>query len=391
MAFVNFADLITFTRASSGTRVNASGVIETITSGNPRFDYDPVSLEPRGLLIEEQRTNLLLRSSDYSAAWGALTGITLTTAQASPDGGTNATKVECTTTGATRILTQTATVTSAASYTFSVYLKKGTSNYAVVALADSTATNQALWTFDLNAGSVAQNLITTIASVAGIQSVGNGWYRCWVQIAAPGTSVQARAFPTSGAGTANGNTGDNVIMFGAQLEAGPFATSYIATAASQVTRSADVPSIIGTDFSDWFNRNEGTFVADFSSFATTASSRVVLEAFQNAINYIATYIDGNGKQRNQVTVAGSQTFDSVSVATVTNGPSHRDALAYKSNNFGSSLDGETAQTDSSGALPSPVALHLGHENGAAFLNGHIRSIRFYPERLSDTKLQELSA
>ena len=53
---------VTFTRASSATRVNASGVLEVITSGNPRFTYDPVTLSALGLLIEEQRTQLLLNS-----------------------------------------------------------------------------------------------------------------------------------------------------------------------------------------------------------------------------------------------------------------------------------------------------------------------------------------
>lgn len=389
MAFVNFADLITFTRASSGTRVNASGVIETITSGNPRFDYDPISLEPRGLLIEEQRTNLAVRASDYSTGWGALTGISLTTGQASPDGGSNATRVECTTNGATRIVTQTITVANGVVHVFSVFLKKGTTNYGGLAVTDSGATNQAAWTFDLNAGAVGQNLVTTIASTAGIMSVGGGWYRCWVMTTSPGTSIQARIIPTNSAASLNGAIGDNIIVFGAQVEAGSFATSFIPTVASQVTRSADVATVGGEDFSGFYNPSEGTFVVEYQ-LDKLVSSQCLLHVTDIAENNrIRIMAYTGGVSRASIKYGGNEvaTLD-VSGSAV--GIS-RVALAYKAGSYGFTRNGAAVVTNFASVIPSgPTEMRIGRDASGSLINDWIASIRYFPERLPDYVLREMT-
>lgn len=392
MAFVNFADLITFTRASSATRVNASGALETVTSGNPRFDYDPLSLEARGLLIEEQRTNLAVRASDYSTAWGALTGISLTTGQASPDGGNNATRVECTTNGATRIVTQTITVANGVVHIFSIFLKKGTTNYGGLALTDSTAANQAAWTFDLNAGAVAQNLVTTIASTAGIMSVGGGWYRCWVMITSPGTSIQARIIPTNSAASLNGAIGDNIIVFGAQVEAGSFATSFIPTVASQVTRSADLASITGTKFTDFFNAARGTLFVEFDTLRPSNSGTgYAASATDNGSgNIIGLAVTSNSSTYRSRVIADGVSQADLDAGTLSTSPVKM-AMAYAAGDVAASVNGAAVGSDNSVILPAVDRLTIGNQNSNAPLNGHIRSLRYFPDRLPDYLLRELAA
>lgn len=381
---------ITFTRGSSATRVNSSGLIETVSSGNPRFDYDPVTLAVRGLLIEEQRTNLLVRSSDYSTSWGPLTGISLTAGQASPDtGSTNATRVQCTTSGATRILTQTASVASGMVYVFSAYMKKGTTSYGVMALTDGTASTQALWTFDLNAGATAQNLITTIASTAGVIDAGNGWFRCWVRITSPDTSVQARAFPTNAANTANGATGDNIILFGAQLEAGSVVSSYIPTGASQVTRSADSASITGSAFISWFNPTEGAMLTEYSVPALSGNRAATYIRNGSDTNFIGTLIETSAPK--SYVWNGSQQAGIANAAITANAP-HRTAITYRMDDFAAVTDGGTVGTDTVGSVPTDLSqLDIGRGASHDWLNGHIRSLAYYARRLANADLQRLTA
>lgn len=370
---------------ANGTRVNSAGVIVAATA--PRFDYDPVTLAARGLLIEEARSNLFIRSSDYSTAWGPLTGITLTSGQASPDGGTNATKVECTTSGATRILTQTVTTTAAVTYVCSFFMKKGTTNYGVVSVVDGA--NSAAWSFDLNAGAVAQNIVSSLASTSGIENYGNGWYRCWVKVTATTTSLVGRGHPTNGANTTNGSTGDNIYIFGGQFEAGAFQTSYIATAAAQVTRTADAETMTGTDFSSWYNPTEGTFVVDFDSFGT-GGAHSPYAAYADANNWITCEKRSDATVGNAISQGGA-TQVSMATGAVVAGTIYRDAFAYKANDCARSLNGGTVQTDTVATLPSPDRLYLGSFDASTEkLNGHLRRLVYDNTRRSNTDLQALT-
>lgn len=385
-------DRISFTRTSAATYVNSAGNIVSAPAGTPRFDHDPVTLQPRGLLIEEQRTNLLTYSEDWTnAAWNK-TNITVTAAATtSPDGTADAQKLEATATAATSVITPTATV-AATSATFSVYVKQGTGATTANTFTlrnDTSATNLIRGTLDYSTG-----VFTYITGSTGVivTNAGNGWWRIVMTATSgitSGNTIRGYVGFDGGPQTA----GNHLFAWGAQLEAGSFATSYIPTVASQVTRAADQASIVAPNFAPWYNQSEGTFVVE----ADSTINPTVLSVFRaaavsdgtsgNAVS-LFTY---NAKWGGSVTVGGANQCDLLQSGSYTANVPAKVAMAYKANDFAVSVNGLTALTDASGSIPAVDRLSIGSINNVGPLNGHIRRIAYYPSRLSNAQLQTLSA
>ena len=198
-----------------------------------------------------------------------------------------------------------------------------------------------------------------------------------------GNSLFIYAMSTSGA------AGDFAYLYGAQLEAATFATSYIPTVASTVTRAADDATMTGTNFSSWYNQSEGTIVVSGDSFRGTAGS---------ARNF---QID-DGTSANNIRAAGASALQVVDATVVQaslgptplipfDGTAYKFASAYKLNDFASVTTGAVA-TDTSGTVPTAInQLTLGSGSGTNYLNGHIRTLTYYPQRLANAQLQALSA
>jgi hypothetical protein len=221
---------VTITRAlNTATRVNSSGFVEIVNANLPRFDYDPATLAPKGLLIEEQRTNLVTYSQQFDdASWNkGVSGSISANTVVSPDGTTNADAYTwATSTTDFAFLSQTATATSNIANTFSVWLKRpsGSGNRTVrLTVSDVTTSTGVSATFTVTENWQRFEFTRTSATSTG--SVGVG-----LNTGLSGTSIAA---------------GDILHVWGAQLEAGAFATSYIPTTTTTVTRNADVVSYDG--------------------------------------------------------------------------------------------------------------------------------------------------
>ena len=367
---------ITFTRGSTATRVNASGLIETVASGAPRFDYDPVSLLPKGLLIEEQRTNIALQSGSAAASpWSNYTsgsGVTpVVTANygPSPDGGTNAARIQLdcgsTASGSNRSGRQQAVATSLG-----------------VAYAVS------FWIKATSAGEVGKQLRVTAGSLAATTTTLPAE---WTRIVLTGTDPVGNMqllFETRGTVTTN-QTAD-FLLWGLQVEAGAFATSYIPTVASQVTRSADVASMTGASFSSWFNAVEGAFIVEADQYAVNAGDKYAVHVDDATANN--RYIIGtNGTASALYAIAGGANQAVFSIGTAVANALNRIALGYKANDFAGCLNGSSVGTDALGTLPAVTTLRLGcNTGGAGYLNGHIRRLRYYNVRLPNTVLRALT-
>jgi hypothetical protein len=192
----------------------------------------------------------------------------------------------------------------------------------------------------------------------------------------------------------NHGNGNDLLIWGAQLEAGAFATSYIPTIASTVTRSADVAAITGSLFSQWYNQSEGTFVSQSSTFKPTTVNAVgIVYQPQNGSTSFLDTIYNNANIEARVFVSG------VSQATISTSytPSAIDnaALAYKANDFAATRNGALLGTDTSGSVPSGIdRMGIGGSatpgTGLFPLNGHIRSIRYVPVRAADFQLQQVT-
>lgn len=363
----------------------------------PRFDYDPVTLNPKGLLIEEQRTNLLTYSGQFdNASWTKIGTTVSANAATSPDGTADADSlVEDSATSDHRVNQPSISAGSGAN-TFSVYLKAGSRTFAriqfdgtISAVASSAGVDVNLSTGATGSTAVVGNI--SAASVA-VTNVGNGWYRVALTatLSASGT-LAARVFimqSIGGSTSYTGNGSGNILLYGAQLEAGAFATSYIPTVASTVTRSADVATMTGTNFSSWYNQSEGTIFASVDTVAPTGSP-------------VLSFQDGAGAStnRHQMNIYSSFTATVVSSVTQSNigtntNTSPKLVYAYKANDFAACANGAAVAVDTSGTVPTTLAyatLGKWDFGSAASLNGHIRRLAYYPTRLADYQLQGLTA
>jgi hypothetical protein len=361
----------------------------------PRFDYDPVTLAAKGLLIEEQRTNLLLQSQTLdNASWSKSNGTITANTIASPDGTTNADAfIENTAASAFHFTAQ--SIVKAASniqYAVSFYVKdKG---------------RQVAFSFNSGASGVAGRVnpaTGTITAAIGtfgtgwtagsltMTDAGNGWYR--VVVVATSDILLTATFQLSlTIGATNVYTGDGVsgaYIWGAQMEAAAFPTSYIPTVASTVTRSADVATMTGTNFSSWFNTTQGTFVSQFTT-STISGTRTVLDANDNTANESIRLRTMTADPFFTVTDGGVDQAN-IDVGTVAANITYTMAGAYSENDFAASIGGGTVGVDTSGTIPTVNQLQIGNSPAGNRLNGHVRTIAYYNTRLSDATLQALTA
>lgn len=380
---------ITFSRGSSGTFINSSGLVESAASGVARFTHDPVTLASLGLLIEESRTNLLQRSEEFSNVYWTTQNASVTAdASSDPAGTTAADKLTETATTAFHRIYALVSVTSGTAYTFSVFVKAAERGFVQLNL-NTQFTKYA--NFDLSTGTVG----TSTATTATATQFPGGWWRLAITATASATGIgeinvcivqsNTAASFQSYAGTA----GSGLFLWGAQVEAGAFATSYIPTTSATVTRAADVATMTGTNFSSWYRQDEGTLVASFLSTGTTGSKFVQISALDGVANNSGIgFVDGSTRAAN-VFIASFNIQASFSTSLPTSQQSV--AIAYKANDFAASFGGGAVSTDTSGSLPTPTVLYIG--NGPVTgqqAAGTISRIRYYRRRLPNANLQTLT-
>jgi hypothetical protein len=412
---------LTFTRGSTGTRINASGFVETMSNNVARFDHDPTTLAPRGLLVEGTATNLGSYSEDYSQATWSKVSVDRTTGQSSPDNQTGATLLtENTTSYAKHSLERTTTITAGV-HTFSVWVKGPNTDsrrYVCVQLADGQAT-AARYTIvaDLQTGTITASGANNGTAGAptntahSITSYLNGWYRLTITMNCVASPLYPAVLLSDISTLFGGNNQPfysaaspykGLIVWGAQLETGSSASSYIPTGASTATRVADFCLMTGTNFSSWYQGGtQGTFYADWFGGVRTGASgstnRTVLstdDVSAKHLHLLQTAAAGN------LRVADFGGTNNVTTAnTLTSGASTKGAFGYNGSSASVCLNGGTVATGSSLAFSvAPTWLVLGatSTNGTSLtdanvvLNNSIRQIKYWPTRLADATLQSLT-
>ena len=383
-----------FTRASTATFVGSDGLIQSAAINAARFDHDPVTLASKGLLIEESRTNLTIRSDDFGAAeWNSagVRNLTVTTNNTtSPSGAADA---DLLTVGATTIVYQVVqtlpaagNVTSGTTYTISVFLKPNQVTRASVWVGN-IVTLPADAIFDLTgSGSV----VLTTAGTASIQKYPNGWYRCIITGTAGATSnTTLRIGPASGVSrTYIGNSVDSFWAWGAQLEAGAFPTSYIPTTTASVVRSGDVCSITGSDFASFYNQAEGAFLINAGTPAS--GDRTVVSVDDNTANEMTRLRTEAANPFFKVTDGGSEVV-AINAGAIVSNTAFRLAGAYKLNDFAASINGGASVTDSVGTIPTVDRMRIGAGQSGNTMCGCVASLRYFKKRLLDAKLQSITA
>jgi len=410
---------ITFTRGSIGTFVNKNGLIETAAANIPRFDYDPITGECKGLLIEESRQNIVLNSTTLSSHTNSATSDNVTTETTSPDGTFNAYKVIGNSGVRTRqsIYSNSFTMNANSSYTASVFLKgTGTRRY-VVMWFDNTAPGNAPTEGPYYGSSVFIDLLTGTSSNPSIVKMipyGNGWYRCYVTATVGASNLTNVLFNVS-IGSPNGfsDTGNpsiykyvgdgisGIYYWGPQVEVGAFPTSYIPTTTSSVTRSAEIAEMTGTNFSSWYNQTEGTFFFDGTlPFITNDTTARVPYGVSNGFNfsnsiYVSKGTTSLGLSFSVINNNVSQSTGSTSLPPMTSSKI-KIASSVADKNIYSCGYGGTVNKHSrpSAAIPTVNRLTLGKEPwNLSTLNpmiGTIRKFAYYPKALSPSQLQYLT-
>jgi len=392
---------VTFTRASGGTRINSAGVMVTETTNAPRFDYDPVTLACKGLLVEEARTNLCTTS----AVTAASTGTTAATNAVNMFGVVNA-AVTLTETAASSTHSCLAgglvSWVSGTQYACTMFVSPGTADRVQMLFttgsAISTLNDYANFSL-VGAGTV---LATGSSSSASIRRVaGSAVYACTVLLTAGGTNIAIgpiASFINSDSATRGPSylgSGKTLVVHGSQVEAGAFATSYIPTTGAAATRALDQVSVTGVNFSSWYRQDEGTIVCEADHTWATGY-----------FNFMYSLDDGTGSNRiySPSSTAGIRGFNvdaggvsmsalSVNFAGV-NGVPHKAAGAYKLNSFALAINGTAATPDTVGTLPVTLTtLRFGVSvslSAASTLNGHIRHFDYYRQALPADFITELS-
>lgn len=379
---------VTITRAlNTATRVNSSGLIATVNADLPRFDYDPSTLSCKGLLIEESRINRILYSEDFSNANWAKTGATIgSNAVVAPDGNTTADNVVEDGSTGLHITQQFFTFTTATAYTISLFIKPGIRTWVQVFLPTAAFGAAQGGYFNLS-GAGALGNVTGAPTSRTITAFPNGWYRITItatSTASAGGNIGIAAASANGTNSYAGSNGSTALsLWGADLEVGAFVTSYIANLATGSTsRNADVVSMTGTNFSDWYNTTAGTFVTEASTFGSAVNRAVLGNPTLGFTNYIRS--TGTGAIFDVANVAST-------VNTITSSVVFKLATAYNGAGIAASLNAGTIGTAvTNGNLALYTSINIGSNGSASFLNGHARKINYYPQRLLNAEMQAFS-
>jgi hypothetical protein len=377
--------------------LNAAAAPTAAAYYGPRFDYDPVTLQPKGLLIEEQRTNLATYSEDFSnAAWIKQRLTVSQISEISPNGNLTSSKlIEDTSASITHQLASVQAFVSGA-VTISFYAKAAGRNW-VLFNTNATGTYQSSY-FNVSTGVIGTAGTGHTLSIA---QAGNGWYRCFIALTSASATNRDFTIGLASADNVNTYTGNGVsgiYLFGAQVEAGAFATSYIPTVASQVTRTADNASIVGSNFYSWYNQNEGSLYSEtiaLSNTAGVAANGIAISTTDASTNSSMILLGDPRTTQNTALYVfnGGVSTGSVQVNNTVLGQLIKAAGGYQVNNVALASNGTLSSVDTSTAIPIGTGLYLGYysQNTTLFKNGYIKKFSYYNTRLSNSTLQSITS
>lgn len=361
----------------------------------PRFDYNPTTLAPLGLLIEEQRTNGVRNNTMVGAVagtpgtqpnnWGGfagtLAGMNFSIAAVGTETGIPYidVRVQGTATGINRGAFDSNLFFAASSgevFTSSAYFR-----LIAGSLADATLTAEVRY-FNSSGTAVAttgQVFTPTNAALASQRST----------VTATAVATTAFVYTSLRFGTVSGSTYDFTLRIGApQLELGAFPTSVIPTATAAVTRSADVASI--NTLSPWYNAAEGTLVLRGIYRYIASGSPGFFRFDDGTDNERMMFAISNGTQRFTVIDGGTEVVD-ISRSGVVAETAFTHSAAYKVNDFAACVNGGVVGTDTVGTLPTVTQAIFRRSLSSDYPNGWLQRISYYNRRLTNAELQVLTS
>lgn len=373
------------------TSITGSGTFTSWRIGyrGPRFDHNPANPTIcRGLLIEEGRTNLCLQSENLSTIWTGSGRTISPNSDTAPDGATTADKIVENTSTGFHGASQSVTTVSGSTYIGSIFLKASGRNFAMIYTGVGAGSGRYISIPADGTGSVLGNYNANNATVT-LQYLNNGWYRATIIIVASSTSSSFEIY-TSTNGTTASFTGDGtsgILAWGGQIELGSLATSYIPTTTIALSRSADVCSITGANFTGMWNNNEGTV---FASGDPRGPTYLMANSGVNS-NQVSIY---RTTELNIFGVATSGTYTANITLSSANGSFNKIAGSYATNDARAVFNNVLGNPDASVTVPTNLIrlnIGAGGVGNQEFANGCIAAIRYYKRSLPNAKLQALTA
>jgi hypothetical protein len=382
----------------------------------PRFDYDPTTLQPRGLLIEATSNNLTALSESFAVSGGSnnwnpsgLNGSAVTaTTQTNPAGLASSIRfVEDTANSAHTVFTA-VSVTSGSQYTFSVFVRgDGTRTLAGLRITLSGAATDYSVIFDLADGTTGTAYTAGTPGTVTPRAVQHpgGWWRISVTMNAPAASTLFYIYNATTKNATAGlpaytGTNNGIYVWGAQVELGSGASSYIPTGASQGSRAADYCTMPTSSFITG-NPYPNTLFVDCIPMTPNAGFLNLARLFDRTAGgafsygneiyyYTAATMSVNRK------VSASTNTDRTMITGLAYNTRHKFASAIDSASFIGSRDGVTdsAATTAPAALAS-VVTHLGigcngDSTAVNVMNGWLRQIKFWPTALPQATLNSIT-
>jgi hypothetical protein len=394
------------TRATTATRVNASGLIEVVASGIPRLDYytSGGTAGCPALLVEASGTNGILNSQNTSTSWtlGAsltsgyvdvigVSGNNLTVAVSGSSIGLDA--------GVLRRTANNVALASGSTYTLSFFLKKTGAHtiggyYAVItggAAGDLGAGFNVSGSF--SSGQI-YNTAGTTNRIRRVEQWGTDVFRCseTFTMTASGTLTQLGLGPTTAVNNAaHPAVGLGIAFAAPQIELGAIPTSFIPTTTTSATRNADVITLSGA-VSGCIGQTEGTIYAEVDAVNWTNLGRIFVVSDGTTLNAISILFNTSSRFRLIIDTGGGSAQADVSSSSLSNGV-HKIAVAYANNDIAFFVDGVLVGTDTSATIPACSQIFLGKigtSSSTNFMNDRIRAAALYTTRLTNAQLQALT-
>ena len=363
-----------YTATTTQPITNYIPVLLTAGGNQPRFDCNPTTGESLGLLIEEQRTNINTYSATFDD-WGSIGsqsgGPTLV-----PNGTISGITVN-------RIgpnnLYKFINVSASTTYTASIYAKANFGTLLNFGFEAGFGV-YGVCIFNLSNGTISS---TASGTTATITSVGNGWYRCTVTGTTTSGATQVILHIAS-----NGTDYTTAIkVWGAQLEAASFATSYIATTSASATRTADLAYMDGANFSSWYRPNDSTVFVDFATKGSPVNG--VFAINDGTVNNIVC--DYRAAQGYGI-VKYNPNSVTLDIGTSNDGVRTRIAVGAKPANYAATKNAGTISSSTFAVSPPANKLWIGNiDSGGWPLNGTIYKLAYYPLRVTDAQMQALTS
>ena len=382
-----------FSRSGKATRINSQGLIEEVSNGQSRLNYPMIDGKVVGCphhILEPARTNLIGYSEDFSNSdWTKFNSSVIANSIISPDGTLNATKLTEDTSSSTHRIYDTIITSSGVVHTQSIFAKSGENGRFLRIFRGSGTYNYAV--FDLDNGTVFSKGGSNIIS-AKIEKYPNGWYKC--------SSTFTTQFSNIGTyyGLQNGSLdsyiGDgtsSIYLWGAQLEAGSYPTSYIkSNSGSTTTRSAETAN--GSGDAATFNDSEGVLMAEISALADDGTYRIMSLSNSTAAERIYMQYTNVSNTVAVVVKTGSVTQANIGFVLPNETDFNKVSIKYKSNDFALWVNGFEVGTDTSGNTPIGLSeLAFDDGNGNNVFQGNTKQVQYYNSALTDSELEQLTS